>query len=476
MSTAAQASSNAIRPFGMRDKLAYALGDFGCNCSFALNGYLMLFYTQYIGLSLEVWGIIILVLKIWDGINDPIMGGLMDSLKPGKRGKFRTYIFYGSFVLAVSGALCFLPIPDAPMGVKIFVCLTGYLVWDMAYTVVNVPYGAMNAVISSKPSDRAQLSTFRTLGAMTSAIVVMIILPVFCYDRENNLLGSRIFVIALILGAAGFLAFQLMLKGVKERVVIPEDAKAHEKYNYLLALKNFFKNRAAVGITLAAMVQLLMTFGISSANQILFQSFFRNARISGIAGFISMIPMFVFIPLIKPVVNKFGKREAAAIPLLLGILSSLLMAILPVTPDAGGLVLWIILCLLTSLSTVIFSMVGWAMVADCIDYQEQQTGKREEGTVYATYSLGRKLAQGFGSSIIAFLLILTGYNSALGAQQSMDTANNVRILIGLTQFVCLLFLFILLRFVYNLGKKKVEEMESSLGRSRGSYANMPAEE
>ncbi len=86
-------AKSQLRPFGARDRWAYAMGDFGCNLSFALNSYLMLFYTQYIGLSLTTWGVIILLLKIWDGINDPIMGGLMDSLKPGKRGKFKSYIF-----------------------------------------------------------------------------------------------------------------------------------------------------------------------------------------------------------------------------------------------------------------------------------------------------------------------------------------------------------------------------------------------
>ena len=74
-----------MRPFGARDKWGYAMGDLGCNMSFAMNSYLMLFYTQYIGLSLTTWGVIILILKIWDGINDPIMGALMDTLKPGKK-------------------------------------------------------------------------------------------------------------------------------------------------------------------------------------------------------------------------------------------------------------------------------------------------------------------------------------------------------------------------------------------------------
>ena len=457
-----------IRPFGARDKWSYMFGDLGCNMSFALNSYLMLFYTQYIGLSMQVWGVIILVLKIWDGINDPIMGGLMDALKPGKRGKFKTYIFYGSFVLAVSGAMCFLPIQNATMGIKILVCVLGYLAWDMSYTIVNVPYGAMNSSISAKPDERAQLSTYRTLGGMVGTLMVMVLLPMFCFDANNQLMGNRMFIIALIMGAFGFIAIQLMIKGVTERVhpsaeMIEEKPK--ERYNYFKSMKNFFSNRAAIGITLAAMCTLLMSAGSQGAGQILYQSFFKNAQISGLIGMIGMLPTFLLIPFVKPIVSKFGKREAAAYPLILGLIATLLMMLLPIKPDSGGLIIWVCLSIATGISTTIFNMVGWAMVADCIDYQEVLTGQREEGTVYSMYSLGRKLAQGFGASIIAFLLLLTGYNATLGADQPVEVANNVRLLVGGLQFVFITIQFILLRFIYNIDKKTMANISEKLGRT-----------
>lgn len=145
----------------------------------------------------------------------------MDALKPGKRGKFKTYIYYGSFVLLFSGALCFLPIPSAPYPIKVLVCVVGYLIWDMAYTVVNVPYGAMNAAITTDPTERAQLSTYRGIGSMIANIVVLITLPLLCYDKDNNLIGSRMFIVALVLGIIGFAAFQILIKGTVERVLSP---------------------------------------------------------------------------------------------------------------------------------------------------------------------------------------------------------------------------------------------------------------
>ena len=457
-------TSDAKRPFGARDKWSYAMGDLGCNMSFALNSFLMLFYTQYIGLSLTTWGVIILVLKIWDAINDPIMGALMDSLKPGKRGKFKTYIFYGSFLLLFSGAMCFLPIPNAPYAIKVIVCMVGYLVWDMSYTIVNVPYGAMNASITSDPSERAQLSTYRNIGSMIANLLVMLILPVLCYDKDNNLLGNRIFVIALIMGVMGFIAFQILIKGTTERVVLHTETDERPKFNYFKALSSFFKNRAAVGLTLASIANLMMLNSLNVANQILFQSYFGMAKLSGLLGLTAMLPALVVIPLVKPMVKRFGKREAAAAPMLVGIVASLGIIFLPITPDMNGVILYILISVIIMGSCTFFSTVVWAMVADCIDYQELQTGIREEGTVYANYSLGRKLAQGVGASVISFLLIFTGYNEVLGAQQPFEVANNVRILIGVVYAVCVLLQYVFLRFVYNLDKNATIEMETKLGR------------
>ena len=326
-------------------------------------------------LDLGTWGIIILLLKIWDAINDPIMGALMDALKPGKRGKFKTYIYYGSFVLLFSGALCFLPIPSAPYPIKVLVCVVGYLIWDMAYTVVNVPYGAMNAAITTDPTERAQLSTYRGIGSMIANIVVLITLPLLCYDKDNNLIGSRMFIVALVLGIIGFAAFQILIKGTVERVAVSHEPQEKVKFNYFESLSAFLKNKAVVAITIASIALIIMQIGLSSANQIVFQSYFKNAKLSGILGLATMIPSLIVIPLVKPTVQRFGKREAAAAPMLIGILAAAGIVFLPITPDNTGMMIYIILAVLINSSCIFFSTVVWALVADSVDYQELQTGK-----------------------------------------------------------------------------------------------------
>ena len=105
------AAQNKTRPFGMRDYFGYAMGDFGCNMSFALiTNYLMLFYTQYIGLRLSDWAWIIVVGKVWDAINDPLIGGMVDNVRIGKGSKFMPWITIGGSALIIFTTLSFMPI------------------------------------------------------------------------------------------------------------------------------------------------------------------------------------------------------------------------------------------------------------------------------------------------------------------------------------------------------------------------------
>ena len=472
-----------LRPFGTKDKIGYAMGDFGCNMSFALNSYIQTFYLYYIGLDPLIIAAIILILKIWDGINDPIMGAIMDIVKPGKKGKFKTYIFYGSFILLFSGALCFLDTAEAPVWVQTVVFLLGYLIWDFSYTLVNVPYGSLNSAITADPVERSQLSTYRSLGSIIANVAVMIALPFVMYEKYyemgvemQRMLGGRMFPIAIGMGIVGFFAFQLLIQWTVERVKTDQQAQpdaektSTPKVNYFKALKAFFTNVPAVAITLCAMLSLIMTSGLSVANTVVYASYFKAPELSGISMAITMIPMFGIIPFVKPLVKKFGNRNICMYPLILSIIGSILMIVLPLSTDMGGLIIWALLSALVGAGYTTFTLVGWAMVSECIDYQEYNTGERTEGIVYATYSLGRKLAQGFGASLILVLLVAVGYKSYQGENQIFEVANNVRMLIGAIYLVCVLLIFLLLKFCYKLTPQKIEEINIKLGR----FANKEA--
>ncbi|HZK21669.1 MAG TPA: glycoside-pentoside-hexuronide (GPH):cation symporter [Oscillospiraceae bacterium] len=450
---------NKLREFGIRDKIGYALGDFGCNLSFSLiSAFLLIYYTQYMGLTPEQFGVIILVLKIWDAINDPLMGMIIDFKPISKESKFKPWIKIGSYGLIISGAAVFLPFPNASLWVKITVCLVSYLVWDACYTLVNVPYGAMNATISAKANERTSLSVWRSVGAALGGLVVML-LPLICYDDDDRLLGERFFYIALIMGGIAFAAYMGLLKLTTERVKI---VQSEEKTNYREAIKGFMKNRPLFGLSIASFMQIVFFMSTTTTTALVFQIYFRQAKMTTVGTIAAYAPQVICLLLTSALSKKYGKRFISAAPLIISIFSAVLILFVPLSRDSG---LWVYVAFLmvANLGGGFFNFVVWAMVSDCVDYQQLKTGKREEGGVYAIYSLFRKLAQGVGASLLAFLLKYVGYNSALGAMQTEQTAINIKNMSIILILIGAITMFISLFFIYNLGKKEVKELSATLG-------------
>lgn len=455
---------NALRKFGIRDKVGYALGDFGCNLSFSLiTAFLLIYYTQYMGLTPAQFGIIILVLKIWDAINDPIMGAVIDAKPIGKKSKFKPWIKIGSYGLVISGAIVFLPFPNAPTWVKIAICFGAYLVWDVCYTLVNVPYGAMNSSISGKTDERTALSVWRNVGAAAGGLVVTL-LPLVCYDDNDRLLGERFFWLALGMGAIAFAAYTGLLKMTTERVQIPATG---EKIQYLDAVKGFLKNRPLFGLSVASFMQIVFFMSTTTTTALVFQIYFRQAQMTAIGTIAGYAPQVICLLLAGLLSKKYGKRFVAAAPLALSVLACLLIFLLPVARE-GGLWIYVAFLMIVNLGGGFFGFVVWAMVSDCIDFQQLQTGKREEGSVYAIYSLFRKLAQGVGASLLSFLLGFVGYNEELGANQTAQTALAIKNLSIILILIGSAAMILSLALIYNLGKKDVEKVGAALGLEENS--------
>ncbi len=456
-------TNNEKRKFGMIDNLAYAAGDFGCNMSFALKGTMAIFWTQFMGMDLW-YSLLLVIVQVWDAINDPLIGSMIDADKHEyKRNKFLQYIWVGSIGLIVGGACCFLPFPNAPVWAKFIIFIAGYVVWDAFYTVANVPYGSLLGLISSDPGDRASLSAFRSVGSLVGNMAPMVILPMIIYDSNNQLVGQRVFFAALLMGFLGFLCFQFMISKtvirVETDVTLNEEAP---KFNVVQAMSNFLKNRPAVGATLAAMGMFLGQQGAATAVTVMFQSYFKNAQISGLVSMFAMIPIILFTPLARKMVNKFGKKELATAGAICSVIACALMLILPITPDGKGMGIYVVCQLINSLGLGIYSTVSWAMMGDAIDYNEWKTGNREEGTVYALHSFFRKLAQGFGPALALVVMVSLGYVGELGANQTPETALNMRYLVAALYLFSALMQFVGLGLVFNLNKKNLETMQAEL--------------
>lgn len=462
------------RKFGIRDSVAYAAGDLGCNMSFALKGTLAIFWTQFMGMS-AYYSILLLIVQIWDAINDPLIGAVIDADRHRyKRNKFLQYIWVGSIGLIVGGACCFLPIPGAPTWAKAIIFIAGYVVWDAFYTIANVPYGSLLSLISKEPADRASLSAWRSVGSMLGNMIPMVLLKFIVYNADQTLNGYRVFLAAFIMGILGFICFQFMIKNTEIRVETEVAINEEQpKFNVIEAMKNFLKNRPAVGATIAAMGMFIGMQGAATAVDVVFQTYFENIQISGLIAMFAMIPIVLFTPLARKMVSKYGKKELSVVGAICSIIGALGLFI--VQPDNRGLdlVIYIVCQLIYSLGLGIYSTVSWAMMGDAIDYNEWKTGKREEGVVYSLHSFFRKLAQGLGPVLALQLMIPLGYvNNAVNEQGEAfiditkfigtDIPIKMRTLVAALYLVAAVMQFIGLGLVYNLDKKTLAKMNDEL--------------
>ena len=456
------------RKFGIRDKLAYAAGDAGCNMSFSLKGTVQTFWLVFMMMETGLFSLLLLLVQAWDAINDPLIGTLIDNDKRKyKLGKYKTYILIGACGLLVGGAAVFLPFPNADTVVKAVLFILGYVIWDAAYTMANVPYGTMLNIVTEDDQERASLSVFRSIGGAVGGMLPGVILPMLIWNKitwtedgtaafwdkiaptlagtgltpedfthyPNNtvifgdkaglpyevgdkvyspltgsqleyLLGEKVFWAALIMGVLGFIFFIFMIKNITIRgnEYAVLNQENGEKPNLIKSFGTFMKNRPAVGCTIAAMGMFLGMQSASTANTIMFATHFGNASLSGLVTMVGFLPMFIFMPFATKLVKKFGKKEVASIGSIAGLVGAGILLCFPICPKNIQLLVYMAGLVFFGLGMGFYNCVSWAMMGDAIDYQEWKTGKREESVVYALHSFFRKLAQGVGPAAVIAIM------------------------------------------------------------------------
>ena len=445
------------RPFGWRDKLGYLFGDFGNDFTFIFSSsFLLKFYTDVMGVSAAVVGVIMMIARFVDGFTDITMGRICDRSRPTPAGKFKPWIIRMCGPVAISSFLIYQSsLADMGMAFKIGYLFVTYILWgSVFYTSINIPYGSMASAISSDSGDRQSLSTYRSIGASLAGLFIGAGVPLVAYDKIGNvsvLNGRRFTIIAGVFSALSIVCYIICYALTTERVKPRESKEDRAKNSFATMLKNALRNRALISITVASVVMLLAQFTLQSMANYIYPNFYGNTDAQAVSTLLMTAAILVAAAFAKPLAVKFGKAEISVASNFVAAGISLLLFIL--RPEN----VWVYVAL-TTVSWIglgFFTMVSWALITDVIDYSELKNGIREDGTVYALYSFARKLGQAAAAGLSGGLLTLVGYSELTAFDENV--VNGIFDISTIIPTVGFALLSLILWFWYPLHKKQVEE-------------------
>lgn len=389
----------------LSERLAYGFGDFGCNIIYtAMSAFLLFYYTDYAGVSAFAVGTIMMVSRLFDGVSDIIMGVIVDRTK-SKYGKARPWILRMCIPFAISGVLLFsVPTSWAETPKLIYVFITYNLVSTVVYTAINVPYSALNALMTQNPYERSVLSIFRNLLATAGTLTINIFtLPLVEFFGNNALAWTKTF---FIFGIVAIIAFLYTFWGTSERVKSVAQLQSTENNDVpvLVGIKALFKNKYWIMMT-GMLALFFLMYAINGGSTVYYAKDILGDKnlvgtINGIFNIVQICGMFFIAMMIK----KFGKRNIFTLGLVLDIVGMLIL-----NYSNGAMSLIIISSVIRGLGNACGGATMWAMVSDTIDYGEWKTGYRTEGLVNSACSFGWKIGNGIGSALLGLILEAGGY-------------------------------------------------------------------
>lgn len=455
-----------IKPFGMRDKIGYMFGDFGNDFTFLLSSMFMLkFYTDVMGIAGGVVGALMMAARFIDAFTDVTMGQIVDRSRPTKDGKFKPWIRRMCGPVAIASFLIYQAgIANLGYGYRVVWMVVTYILWgSIFYTSINIPYGSMASAITDNPKERAELSTWRTIGATLASLVIGVGTPIFAYVVVNGntvLSGSRMTVIAGVFTVGAIICYLLCYYMVQERV--PVNAN-FEKLDIGRLLKNLFTNQALIGIIVAAILLLLAQLGMQGIAGYVFPNYYGSAgaqSLSSLAGSIAIL--IICAPFAARLADRIGKKELSVISC---IFSSLIYLVCLLVKPSSPYV-YVIFYTLANVGMGFFNTVIWAMITDVIDDAEVRNGVREDGTIYSVYSFARKIGQALSSGLVGGLLTMIGYTQTTAFDPEV-TASIFRMscIVPMIGFAAVAAALI---FIYPLNKSRVEANTRELKIRRNS--------
>lgn len=446
-----------IRPFGVKDEIGYVFGDMaGSFVNLFVDAYFLIFCTNVLGISAGWMGTLFLVARLWDAINDPIMGSFPDRWMIGKSGdKFKPWIKIFMLPLALSGVFCFFNVPLEGIALHAYVAFA-YVLYGMSYTGTSMPFGAMASVVSDDPIQRSKLSRARSIGGTIVGIVGLSIVPVVCFDKQSNILPERFTLIAVIFGVLSIISYFVLLNFTQER--IRQNSEKAEKFNYGKVLKATVHNRPLIGVMVATLGSMLFITGSNQVRSYIFKEYYARTDVMSIISLATIPILVICFPLVPKLVAKFGKKAT----LMAAIVSSTIFSVIPVVMEIKNVYIYSALVVLGTIGQTVFTMLIWALVTDCLDYSEWKFNERSDGSMYSLYTFSRKIGSTIASTGVSFGLAAIGFVSGSNVVQTAEAVNGIYFLVNIIPVVTCILELVGVGLIFNLNKETTERMYAEL--------------
>lgn len=455
-------------PLSFTEKLGYGLGDTASNFFFQVfNIFLLYYYTDVFGLAPAAIGTMFMVTKVVDAISDPVMGLIADRTQT-RWGKFRPYLLFGAVPYGLCGYAMFAN-PDVSQSSKLVYAYITYTLMMLAYTLINVPYGALMGVISPSSMERTKVSSFRFACAFGAGWVI----ATFVTPLKNILgggdEGTGFRLTMMIFAVISIALFWISFATTKERVKTEQtDSDIKSDFRALLAngpwIALFFSGVfALMNVAVRAGATLFyFKYYVGDDGTPLFLIFDKTAVFMSLSTF----GMLAGIMFSQALCKRFEKRH---LMIALTLLNGAAMAAFYFIPPEQY---W----LMVAVSFIGTFVVGptpvlvWSMYADCADYGEWKTGRRTTALVFSASQFAQKLGLAVGGGLSGYFLSLFGF--VANQAQSATSMTGIRLMFSVFPAI-LAVLSAFATIFYRLDKAQVQQIEEELRARRGGQQEGP---
>src|SRR5215203_5032840 len=411
-----------MKKLTQRNYLGYAAGDLANNLAFSLQAlFLLIYYTNVVGLNPAPIATMFLVVRIWDAFADLVAGRLVD-ITNSRWGKFRPYLLFASLPLLLSSiALFTVPSFDSTTAKYVYAYVT-YALLGFLYSLVNIPYGSLATAMTQDPVERSRLGVWRSVGPMISilALVVVIAPQITRYKTQPEQLQSFLTIVTIVFAVVGYALYLFCFASCKEQVV-------HETKPVTIkeTVATVRQNRPLLLLCVSNLVFLTGVFGLQAS-----QAYYAAYILGNSSQLIWMVvatslSTFVAVPIVPRVVARIGKKKT----FLIGALGLIVMGICIFFMPTGLPIVVVSFFFFGLFQNLSMSLL-FAFEADAVEYGEYRTGKRTEGATYAIYSFFRKVSQAVAGAVAGYALALGGF-VARAPEQSDSALLSIRGLVGL---------------------------------------------